>query len=279
MTIVYGTDAGAFKKEVEALLLEREAENNLPLGILERMQESNSEECHLIHITENNQPLFMSMRTPPHLWILPSMSTAAKKHIKEFAMYLRNHQYEVPGILGETNVVGWFLSEWEALTKKTAVLQMEQGIHRLDQLQPIKKQRGELVKADVRHASLLKGWMYQYGIETEEGMVCKQAVQITEGLIKDGRIYLWVVDDTPVSMVSRARTTKNGATINAVYTPDQYKRNGYASQAVWHLSALLLEEGFNFCSLYTDLANPTSNSIYKKIGYQQIGESVVYHYG
>nr|WP_256521948.1 GNAT family N-acetyltransferase [Halobacillus sp. A5] len=79
-------------------------------------------------------------------------------------------------------------------------------------------------------------------------------------------------------MVSRARSTPNGATVNGVYTPDCFKRNGYATEAVHLLTRKLLQEGSQFCALYTDLTNSASNSIYKKIGYEKSGESLVYHF-
>jgi uncharacterized protein len=44
------------------------------------------------------------------------------------------------------------------------------------------------------------------------------------------------------------------------------------------LSRLLLARGFSFCSLYTDLSNPTSNGIYKAIGYYPVLESIVYDF-
>ena len=33
------------------------------------------------------------------------------------------------------------------------------------------------------------------------------------------------------------------------------------------------------CVLYTDLANPTSNSIYQRIGYEPVGDSVHLEFG
>ena len=39
------------------------------------------------------------------------------------------------------------------------------------------------------------------------------------------------------------------------------------------VSQLLLEQGHRFCFLYTDLANPTSNSIYSRIGYEPVCDS------
>nr|WP_246484738.1 GNAT family N-acetyltransferase [Virgibacillus salarius] len=77
-------------------------------------------------------------------------------------------------------------------------------------------------------------------------------------------------------MANKSRETKHGATINAVYTPDKYKKKGYATSVVSQLSQKLLNDGYQFCSLYTDLSNPTANNIYKKIGYYKIGSAIVY---
>jgi predicted GNAT family acetyltransferase len=45
--------------------------------------------------------------------------------------------------------------------------------------------------------------------------------------------------------------------------------DGFASAAVAHLSAHLSAHGHRAC-LFTDLANPTSNAIYQRLGYQPL---------
>ena len=45
---------------------------------------------------------------------------------------------------------------------------------------------------------------------------------------------------------------------------------GYASANVAAVSQMMLDSGRRYCFLYTDLANPTSNSIYQKIGYRPV---------
>jgi predicted GNAT family acetyltransferase len=57
-----------------------------------------------------------------------------------------------------------------------------------------------------------------------------------------------------------------------VYTPPEYRRRGYASASVAALSQSLLNQGHQFCFLFTDLANPTANHIYQDIGYQPVGD-------
>lgn len=56
-----------------------------------------------------------------------------------------------------------------------------------------------------------------------------------------------------------------GVSVNAVYAPVEHRRSGYASIAVASLSRQLLDAGYAFCCLYTDLDYPASNSIYARL--------------
>jgi hypothetical protein len=58
-----------------------------------------------------------------------------------------------------------------------------------------------------------------------------------------------------------------------VYTPREHRRRGYATALVAEQSSWLLQSGHRACFLFTDLANPTSNAIYERIGYRRVGEA------
>ncbi|MFZ0369577.1 MAG: GNAT family N-acetyltransferase [Halobacillus sp.] len=279
MKIIQEQNVEAFTSSIQDLLLQREAENNLPLGILKRLQESSSnEDSLLIKIEEEGRPIFMTIRTPPHLWILPSIPSITSSHIKSLARYLFENQFEVPGILGEGEAVQHFIDEWVNITGENPIIHMRQGIYRLNELQPIHMNEGELIEAKESDFELVKKWLTRFGEETNEGTIKERTAEIAEEMIRTRRMHLWIVNGEAVSMVARARVTPHGATINAVFTPDEFKRRGYATQAVWTLTKKLLDQGYQFCSLYTDLDNHSSNSIYKKIGYEWIGNSFVYHF-
>jgi len=47
---------------------------------------------------------------------------------------------------------------------------------------------------------------------------------------------------------------------------------------VAQISQMALDKGFDKCVLYTDLLNPTSNSIYQKIGYTPICDSLMLNF-
>ena len=99
-----------------------------------------------------------------------------------------------------------------------------------------------------------------------------------EKRVIDGKTFFWVVDGHPVCMAAHARPTANGMTVNAVFTPKEHRGKGYASALVARVSEVALMSGKKFCVLYTDLDNPTSNSIYQKVGYQPVCDSVNYRF-
>ncbi|MFO7545350.1 MAG: GNAT family N-acetyltransferase, partial [Trueperaceae bacterium] len=53
------------------------------------------------------------------------------------------------------------------------------------------------------------------------------------------------------------------------------RRRGYATALVAAVTQAMLDEGRRFCSLFTDLANPTSNAIYQRIGYRPVSDVAV----
>ena len=84
--------------------------------------------------------------------------------------------------------------------------------------------------------------------------------------------FFWEVEGRPVSTATVQGPTPNGVRISLVYTPPHLRGRGYASACVAALSQRMLDAGRKFCFLYTDLTNPTSNKIYRAIGYEKVCE-------
>ena len=118
------------------------------------------------------------------------------------------------------------------------------------------------------------GFIQDAGLEgTAEG-----AREIAELRIADRDLFIWE-DGGPVSTVTKTRHSTHGIVVSLVYTPPAHRNRGYASAAVAALSQQLLDAGWEFCSLFTDLANPTSNSIYQRIGYRPVADFDEYIFG
>jgi len=67
--------------------------------------------------------------------------------------------------------------------------------------------------------------------------------------------------------------------IGLVFTPPERRRCGYATACVAALSERLLAAGADQCTLFAQLQNPTSNAIYRRMGYEPVTEIVRYHFG
>ena len=85
---------------------------------------------------------------------------------------------------------------------------------------------------------------------------------------------LWETDGASVSLAGYGGETPNGVRIGPVYTPPEHRDRGYGTAVTAAVSAERLAAGRRFCFLYTDLSNPTSNSIYVKIGYRRVCDSL-----
>lgn len=116
--------------------------------------------------------------------------------------------------------------------------------------------------------NLLVRWITAFEVEAMGKRRSEQDYQDWYDLrLSNNSLYVWQ-NNLPLSMAGFSGSTPNGIRINAVYTPLEYRRQGYATSCLAALSQILLDRGNKYCFLFTNLANPISNNIYQKIGYQ-----------
>lgn len=84
-------------------------------------------------------------------------------------------------------------------------------------------------------------------------------------------------DGETLSMAVGREPLEGVVRISEVYTPPDKRNRGYAAACVHALSAQHRDAGFRSI-LYTDLANPTANSIYRRIGYRAVAEVLRYRF-
>ncbi len=301
------TDPVAYRDRVSAVLEREEAVNNLPLGIVYRLAEKARQEEHppLLALVEDEGDIaLVVLMTPPHNVIVvgpasdlaltqpfgtlragspprgeekdtPSPSGRGQEGaVDEAVAFLLREGISPPGVIGARPVATQFAAAWCARAGCTAEVRTEQMIYHLDRVHPIAYSPGALIQATAAHLDLVAEWMIGFFEITPEGRLGRdEAQQRAEEVIGAGRLYLWS-DGAPVSMAWRTRPTRHGITVSGVYTPPALRRRGYATSCVAALSQLLLDEGYDYCTLYTDLANPTSNHIYQEIGYRPIQASI-----
>jgi predicted GNAT family acetyltransferase len=97
---------------------------------------------------------------------------------------------------------------------------------------------------------------------------------VAERLGYDG-ITVWEAGGVPVSVAGRTRAVAGMVRVGPVYTPPELRGHGFASAATAAVSQAALEAGLREVVLYTDLANPTSNAVYQRLGYRPVEDRVV----
>lgn len=83
---------------------------------------------------------------------------------------------------------------------------------------------------------------------------------------------LWVIDGTPVAWAVASLPQAGMTRIGPVYTPPEHRRHGYGAAVSAVATQWALDQGATDVLLFADLTNPTSNSIYQRIGYEPLDD-------
>ena len=213
------------------------------------------------------------MHTAPHRvhvgWATPDQA-------RQLARTLAREQHEAPGVGGARDAATAFASEWVAARGARPVTRMELGVYDLPGAVALPfAVSGRPRPAHPDDLDLVNGWLRAFQDEVEGGRPTPpdRPPPNLAPSIRDGRVVLWEDDGRAVSMAYASSPNGGVVRVSGVWTPPEHRRHGYASAVVVELSRLQAEAGHR-CMLYTDLANPTSNAIYRAIGYQRIGDQI-----
>lgn len=188
---------------------------------------------------------------------------------------------QVPGVVAESSTSRRFAELWTAETGQSHRLHMSERIFRLERVIPPRPVEGEMRIAVESDQELLSGWLRAFTLEALGQTTDPTAIRAFAGrwVAREGRtMYLWVVDGRPVSMVGVSGDTPNGIRVAPVYTPPALRGRGYASALTAAVTQAQLDGGKRYCFLFTDLANPTSNHIYRAIGYKPVIDATDYRF-
>ena len=161
-----------------------------------------------------------------------------------------------------------YAQAWCEIAGVTATVDREMRAFELRRVRPPAQPEGRFRGATPDDRALLAAWTVAMGDDIREPASLDEAGAIVDRLIGLGDLVVWEYRGDPVSMAAVPRRTPRSSSISLVYTPPPMRGRGYASATVAALSQRELDAGKRWCSLFTDLANPTSNHIYAEIGYR-----------
>jgi len=270
------SSASQYYERTKGYLLQYEPHHSVILGLIDALINSPERFQHppyLATVEADETVLAVALQLPPRKLLLSQ--AIELKAIEMIAQDFHSRLEPLAGVLGAIPEGKTFAQTWQTLTGQSYREGMAQRCFQLETVQSLPKVNGHLRVGTSAERELLTTWCQAFIKEALNDVEKQDAESIVERLLHQGSLYLWQ-DQVPVSMANSTRPTPNGIAINLVYTPPEYRRKGYATACVASLSRSLLASGRKYCFLFTDLANPTSNHIYQKIGYQPMGDLLDY---
>jgi GNAT superfamily N-acetyltransferase len=248
------------------------ARNNLPLAICGTLRDHPDvyPRFHLWAALDRGVPVAAAVMTEPFNVVVAEPASDAA--LDALADAVHGSGAPVPGVMANVPWAERFALPWRRATRVT----MRQGVYALEHVREVAPAAGSSRGAAIADADLLRSWLLAFGAEAlphhpddRERIDRLLDLRLRPASAGSDEFWLWEVEGRPVSL-SGFTTIEGGARIGPVYTPPEHRGNGYASNLVAAQTAWLLDRGAGPCFLYTDLANPTSNGIYVRIGYERI---------
>ncbi|MCL2512265.1 MAG: GNAT family N-acetyltransferase [Oscillospiraceae bacterium] len=215
--------------------------------------------------------ILTAIRTAPYPMVMyETDNVRSDEAVKFFARALAENNIEIDIVMAEKELAKNFCDYYGNLTgekyhnNENLVLYVLEKVNRLDLA------KGEFRVVNERDMFWLPYWCadFQPACNLGEFNLDKGLEQANK-IIGNGSAFVWE-DGFPVSLAAKVRTVSDCAFIGTVYTPPNLRGRGYSTACVSRLSQKLLGDGFKYCALYADCANPYSNRIYQKIGYREV---------
>ncbi|OPA79311.1 hypothetical protein BVG16_09495 [Paenibacillus selenitireducens] len=239
---------------------------------------TDSEDAHCIQSEQGN---LVFAQTPGHnawLWLTSDMPDEAKRKVLS-SLIKQLEQSPLPGVSGDPATAALFAEMYAERNNVQGRPFMQLESYFCPTLKRPLNVPGSWRQATNQDvdtvAEFLAGFSNRaYGVTVSSASQRPNA----EATIAGQNLYLWIVDDAPVSMANIAHRSPRHGRINAVYTPSEARKNGYASAIVAELCAMLRQEGL-LPMLYADVNNPDSNKVYRNIGFVESGNILDIKFG
>ncbi|MDP9075568.1 MAG: GNAT family N-acetyltransferase [Actinomycetota bacterium] len=215
-------------------------------------------------VYDHGQVVGVAMYTPPRNLFVSHMPAPAAGALAD-AFLAKGVQ--LPGINGEVTAATAFCDTWTMRTGQPSQLQALIRMYRLARLTIPTEVPGVARPAGPEDAEVVKEWFVAFQHEAVPHHPPDHVAVLAERRLLGGELWLWMDDGRPVSLAGCSSAATGVARVGPVYTPLRYRRRGYGAAVTAVATERAQAAGAAHVVLYTDLANPTSNAVYRAIGY------------
>jgi len=276
-------DVKEFYRDTYGILTRHEAQNLIPLGniIIGNAGEDKTgwrdpAKWFMAAVSDGSGIRLTAIMTPPYnLTLYETGNMPADGALSCLIEGILGSEIEIPGVMTESGLAHRFADAYAAASNVEQTVRQNMRIHELETVNITDPPIGYIRQACESDLAFLPYWIEGFHSDCFHG-----PFQVGSDLeryryeVSTRRLYILEEAGTPVSMAQITREMQTVCGVGYVYTPPFFRNRGYATACVEAVSRLILEHGYKKCVLYTDLANPTSNSIYRKIGYIPICDAL-----
>lgn len=208
------------------------------------------------------------MHTPP--WPV-ALTRVTAGEAAELASVLADAGRALAGVNGDPATARAFASAWQARTGCTVTVHRRMRQYRLAGLIPPDPfPPGAARRAGPADRALLLAWIEAFSREVDD--VTASPGPAVDDRLSHGGLTLWETGGQPVSLAGLTRQVAGQVRVGPVYTPPELRGRGYAGAVTATVSQAALAAGADEVLLYADLANPTSNTLYQRLGYEAVAD-------
>ncbi len=214
-------------------------------------------------------------RTRPYPLLL---EVAPEESLRPLLEAVREDGREIDGVNGPAALSTQFAALAAATTGRRAVLKFAMRLFRLAALvEPVPAPAGSARRATLDDLPLLVRWNREFHDEVGEPVGADLDATVRDRAGR-GLYWLWLdANAQPVSLAGHTLPAAGVVRVGPVYTPPAERGHGYAAGATHAASRALLDGGHRVV-LFTDLANPTSNALYQRLGYRPVTDRATFHF-
>jgi predicted GNAT family acetyltransferase len=271
-------DVAGYLANAGELLRSRAAENTIIVSAVEALQ------VRGINAFGGTAPLFgwwaqaggavtaAFMHTPPYPVALTVMPPGVASALAET---LATRGRAVAGVNGDGRAAAAFAAAWQARTAQPSRVSVRMRMYRLAELRhPDPAPRGRARLATAADTGLLLAWLAAFSEEATPGSPETVRTEFVADRLSFGGLTLWQQGGTPVSLAGQLRPAAGQVRVGPVYTPPGWRGRGFGAAVTATVCQAALDAGAREVLLFTDLANPTSNALYQRLGFRPVTDRV-----
>lgn len=185
--------------------------------------------------------------------------------------------HSVPSVSADEATAAAFAEAWQRHTRAKPSVRVRLCLHRLGTLvPPAQLPAGRSRAVEERDLEQLMGLCRGFAADVGEAVTI-DADSWAGTRFADKHYTFWEAPDgTPVSLAGANPMVAGLVQVDPVFTPAPLRGRGYAGAVTAEVSRAALAAGAEDVVLFTDAANPTSNALYRRLGYVPVVDWAAY---